>query len=100
MKKKVRKVSKKKASIRSLNGKSSFSPEYACLATWTIQIAGGIQFAALPTAQPDPVQGAVLTVQLPNPRNAQGSDALIGMHQDATLHKLYIYKIAGPTPPE
>jgi hypothetical protein len=100
MKKKAPKTFRRKTTIQSLSGKGSFSPEYACQATWTIQIAGGIQFASLPTAQPDPVQGAVLTVMLPNPRNVQGSDALVGMHVDATLHKLYIYKIAGPTPPE
>ncbi len=100
MKKQVRKISKRKASIQSLSGKGSFSPEYPCQVSWTINIAGGIQFAALPTAQPDPVQGASLTVLIPNPRNMQGSDALVGMHVDATLHKLYIFKVAGPTPPE
>ena len=100
MKKTVRSVSKRKTSIQSLGDKGSFSPEFACQATWTIQIAGGIVFDALPTAQPDPVQGASLTVLLPNPKNEQGSDAQIGMHADTTLHKLYIYKVAGPIPPE
>ena len=91
---------KKKKAIQSVNDKGAFRPEYACSSSWTINIAGGIQFAVLPAAQPDPVQGAILTVMLPNPKNVQGSDALIGMHADATLHKLYIYKIAGPTSPE
>ncbi len=100
MKKKVGKVSKKRTAIRSLLSKGSFSPEIACQATWTIHIAGGIQFAALPTAQPDPVQGAVLTVMLPNPQNVQGADAQISMFADTTLHNLYIYKVAGPIPPE
>ena len=99
MQKKTAKTSNRKA-IRSLNGKGSFRPEYACQATWTIHIAGGIQFAALPTAQPDPVQGAVLTVMLPNPQNVQGADAQISMFADTTLHNLYIYKVAGPIPPE
>jgi hypothetical protein len=83
-----------------LGSKGSFRPEVACQATWTIHIAGGIQFDSLPTSQPDPVQGAILTVQLPNPMNVQGSDAQIAMYADTTLHNLYIYKVAGPTPPE
>ena len=100
MKKRMRKTSTKKSSIRSLSGKGSFRPEVACLATWTIHIAGGIQFDSLPTAQPDAVQGATLTVLLPNPKNLQGSDAQIAMLADTSVHKLYIYKVAGPTPPE
>ena len=42
----------------------------------------------------------MLTVMLPNPNNTQGSDAQIAMLADSTAHKLYIYKVAGPTPPE
>ena len=99
MKKKTRNASTKRVAIQALNSKGSFSPEFACQATWTIHIAGGIQFAALPTSQPDPLQGAVLTVMLPNPQNVQGADAQIGMHADTTLHNLYIYKVAGPIPP-
>ena len=100
MKKKVRSSSTRKSSIQSMSKQGSFSPEIACQATWSIHIAGGIQFDALPTAQPDPLQGAIFSVLLPNPRNVQGSDAQIAVFQDNDLHKLYIYKVAGPIPPE
>ena len=89
---------KKNASIQPLGAKGSFRPEIACSATWTVHIAGGIRFEKLPAAQPDAGRGAVLKVQLPNPKNAQGHDAMISVFADYNLHKLYIYKVAGRRP--